>query len=123
MTEKLKPCPFCGEKVKVDVPQSFSEFKRVFCPNFFCPNCGANNLWGKYAIKLWNNRKKIKRCPICGAKGLIYETYDGTWVVQCSKCFLTTPYKLTREEAIKAWNRRVNNDIRGSEKTNPKREI
>lgn len=105
MTKKLKPCPFCGGEAKVDVSQSLSEFKQVFCPN-----CGASNLWSKYAIKLWNNRKRIKRCPICGEKGLIYEAYDGTWVVQCSKCFLTSPYKPIREEAIKAWNRRIGDD-------------
>ena len=73
---------------------------------FFVLTAANNHLWSKYAIKRWNNRKKIKRCPICGAKGLIHEAYDGAWVVQCSKCFLTSPYKPTREEAIKAWNRR-----------------
>ena len=105
MTEKLKPCPFCGGEAKVDVSQALSELKQVFCPN-----CGASNLWGKDAVKLWNKRKKIKRCPICGAKGLIHEAYDGTWLVQCSKCYLTGPHKPTQEEAIKAWNRRANDD-------------
>ena len=114
MTEKLKPCPFCGEKADVHTLTSLYDVKQVFCTD-----CGATNtLWSEDAIKQWNERKQrkrrkkreIKSCPLCGAKALAYEGYDGDWSVQCMKCSLTSPYKLTREEAIEAWNRRADDD-------------
>ncbi len=102
MSEKLKPCPFCGEKTNVGVLSGHNDYEQVFCPN-----CGASNVWGADAVKRWNNRNEIKRCPICGAKAHSHEAYDRTWVMQCSRCYLTTPNKPTREEAIGFWNRRV----------------
>ena len=105
MTEKLKPCPFCGKEVVLHVSLTYANYFQVFCPN-----CGASNVWGADAIKRWDRRSEIKRCPICGAKAHSHEAYDRTWVVQCSRCYLTTPNKPTREEAIGFWNRRVNND-------------
>ncbi len=105
MTEKLELCPLCGHEVKTNVSSADADIKQVFCPN-----CGASNLWGDDAVKRWNKRKKdiIQRCPICGAIASDHEAYDGSWCVQCPKCYLTSPYKPTHEEAIKAWNRRPN---------------
>ena len=105
MTKKLKPCPFCGCKADVNVLPKFDDYKQVFCPT-----CGACNVWGDDAVKRWNRRSEIKRCPICGAKARSHEAFDSTWVIQCSKCHLTSPHKSTREEAIRFWNRRVNDE-------------
>ena len=103
MTKKLEPCPFCGHEAKIKVLMADEDIKQVVCPN-----CGASNVWGDDAVKRWNNRKKIiiRKCPICGAYAECYHDYDSTWLVQCSKCYLTSLYKKTYEEAIEAWNRR-----------------
>ena len=108
MDEDLKPCPFCGNEAEINVSPSASDIRQVFCPA-----CGASNIWGEDAIKRWNKRKKekIKSCPICGAKVLDHEAYDGTWLVQCPKCYLTSPYKSTCEEAIEAWNHRTADNL------------
>ena len=106
MTEKLKPCPFCGKDVKLHVSLTYDDYFQVFCPH-----CGASNVWGDNAVKRWNKRSELKSCPICGAKARSHEAFDSTWVVQCSKCHLTSPHKSTREEAIRFWNRRVNDEV------------
>ena len=106
MTEKLKLCPFCGSKAIVNVLSGHDGYNQVFCPT-----CGACNVWGDDAIRRWNKRNEIKRCPICGEKARSHEAYDCTWVVQCSRCYLTSPHKPTREEAIQFWNRRVNDEV------------
>ena len=56
MTEKLKPCPFCGRKdTEIEITQEFySEPLYVQCP------CGAT-LYGEFktfrqAIEAWNRR-------------------------------------------------------------------
>lgn len=106
MDKELKPCPFCGKDVKLHVSLTYDDYFQVFCPH-----CGASNVWGDNAVKRWNKRSEIKRCPICGAKARSHEAYDCTWVVQCSKCYLTSPHKPTREDAIWFWNRRVNDEV------------
>lgn len=49
MSEKLKPCPFCGSK-EINVFAQFAE----------CQQCGAKTRWVSYpraAIEAWNTRK------------------------------------------------------------------
>ena len=105
MTEKLKPCPFCGNEAEVKANDSIEQV--------VCPNCGARNLWSTEAQSRWNKRTKIdtslKPCPICGKKGRVFQTYDA-FCVQCLKCSLITKYFKNIDEAKDAWNRRTNND-------------
>lgn len=48
MTEKLKPCPFCGGKAKLEKVSGFVVAK--------CGDCGAEIPEGRQV------------CPVCGAK-------------------------------------------------------
>lgn len=59
--------------------------------------------------------EKLKKCPFCGGEATIKNNstfkmdYDD-YKVSCTKCGATIePNLLTREEAINAWNGRINN--------------
>ena len=49
--------------------------------------------------------KKLKLCPFCGAQAEIVE--DHYYKIYCTKCPTTLGAYLTKEEAVKAWNKRV----------------
>lgn len=66
------------------------------------------------------NQKKIKCCPFCGSEDVELTSIGGaksiyqSWIY-CKKCNAEGPTKSnllidSKEEAIEAWNRRVNND-------------
>lgn len=55
---------------------------------------------------------KLKRCPFCGGEALVcIKPFIGEsgrgFVVECDGCWASTGYYETEEEAIEAWNRRV----------------
>ena len=60
--------------------------------------------------------KQLKPCPFCGhnAGKYLYDPFDGyqetriTYIVKCVHCCANVE-RTTMEEAIEAWNRRVNN--------------
>lgn len=58
-----EPCPNCGKHVTAD------EFTDGSCV-IQCDNCGVFVVKDTVsnAIKSWNNLRKIKKCPFCGAK-------------------------------------------------------
>ena len=66
---------------------------------------------------------KFKPCPFCGRKPYIMGESSGLWKGFCirCKCGISLGYELdrdacpnydfpTKEEAIKTWNRRINNE-------------
>lgn len=62
MSEKLKPCPFCGGKVGIDnIPDTDgTNYYMIYCKN---ENCNASACFGDLsekktsAIKAWNRRE------------------------------------------------------------------
>lgn len=59
--------------------------------------------------------EELKPCPFCGAAAKITRIrgYERPYVAVCQKeeCLASVGvYSYTREEAAKAWNRRVNDD-------------
>lgn len=52
---------------------------------------------------------ELKPCPFCGGEARAYksEIVLPGYTVLCKKCNATVNYFLTNEEAIEAWNRRV----------------
>lgn len=54
---------------------------------------------------------EIKSCPFCGGEAKSYSTNRGFWGVDCesNECFTHTMVAdyITEEEAIEAWNTRV----------------
>lgn len=52
-----------------------------------------------------NDMEDLKKCPFCGGKAEIVG-YKIFWVI-CKECTAETKSFDTREEAIDAWNRRV----------------
>lgn len=62
MTDRLKPCPFCGGDAKLEINREMGGTQyQVLCTN--CPTTvGRHWFWKKEdAIKAWNTRKPMDR--------------------------------------------------------------
>lgn len=49
-------------------------------------------------------------CPCCNGRALIlqkYRTYPGMWSAVCGECYICTPWRTSRKEALKDWNTRA----------------
>lgn len=57
--------------------------------------------------------EKLKPCPFCGGEAEITKTYafDYYFYVGCQRCRVETGYYDTEEEAINAWNTRVEENL------------
>lgn len=110
MSENLKPCPFCGGEAVFEKNTDSNSVKIV------CKSCGASTLWTivevqNYIVEKWNTRSRkravqIKLCPCCGSNGKLWQAMDGTFIIQCINCSISSNYYQTAEEAITAWNAR-----------------
>lgn len=65
---------------------------------------------------------ELKRCPFCGAKPPKVELvrpfgYATTYFVVCDGCGVKTSAKFSKEEAVKAWNKRYKETEQNEEKT------
>ena len=49
----------------------------------------------------------LKPCPFCGGHAIIDGCDDTLWIVICKECNASIGYKETEQEAIEAWNSRV----------------
>lgn len=63
---------------------------------------------------------ELKPCPFCGAIptnegeypdkiGICQKPDTGSWTVLCTQCGASVDCFLTKNEALKAWNRRADN--------------
>ena len=113
MSEKLKPCPFCGEEAEF--------YENINGRWIHCPKC---DVWSarispkfeEQAVHQWNTRPEmytglkmygIKHCPICGSWTVAY--YFNENIMHCRSCGLDLHAGVlhTMEDAIEAWNRRA----------------
>lgn len=65
------------------------------------------DIWvrGSEKVKEMKETKELKKCPFCGGEAEIVG-YKFSWIV-CKECSAETGVFDTKIEAIKAWNRRV----------------
>jgi ssDNA-binding Zn-finger/Zn-ribbon topoisomerase 1 len=56
--------------------------------------------------------RELKPCPLCKSEMHLEKTNYSTWLVRCSNCPLDFGryWYARKEQAQKAWNRRVGND-------------
>ena len=114
MSEKLKPCPFCGGEA-MEREATYYHNTRYYIQ---CTKCGAGSAFSlseQGAIDAWNTRAyeqkqpELKPCPFCGKIPQLIDA--GTYYYVC--CFNElckirpcTSEKNAPEEAISAWNTR-----------------
>ena len=61
MSEKLKPCPFCGKKIHI-----CRSLDRTAITSFFCQGCGAMVKFPRHGkdsaslLEAWNSRAEVK---------------------------------------------------------------
>ena len=124
-SEKLKPCPFCGGKVKYikcgsfpSTPSEYADWVMIVCPS-----CGAtteafadinelDSLWDKRAEPVMDEHG-LKSCPNCGGKGRVPVLARGKYKCECSSpdnegcCHVSPGFSRNKDNAVAAWNRRV----------------
>lgn len=53
---------------------------------------------------------ELKPCPFCGGEAKAFSFRDGATIVYCEDCEIETPMFTAMKYAIKAWNRRANDE-------------
>lgn len=125
MTEKLKPCPFCGG----DVELRYSDYGDQCWIK--CTHCSLACRFEKHlhhsdrTAEAWNQRKGARKaescdlfnpCPFCGGEATLRYLYNPLWkvspqmgYVQCLDCGSNGPAHdySSIEEAAEDWNRRA----------------
>lgn len=56
-----------------------------------------------------NKENELLPCPFCGGKAVLIEKWEKVFgfFVECSECVTSNYYSTSKEEAVKAWNKRV----------------
>lgn len=92
-------CSVCGnEGFLVIVDSITADFP-------YCTWCGA-----KMDEEENKMSAELKPCPFCGGEAEQGYKPNHSYIVYCPNCGIGTGYKNTEEQAIEAWNRRVNDD-------------
>ena len=55
---------------------------------------------------MMDDKEKLKPCPFCGNQEIMLVA-NGMWACWCTKCFASSGYAISKEDAVKMWNRRV----------------
>ena len=115
---KIEHCPFCGGK---------GEVKECNGKHYVeCTSCGVTTAKPRYQddeitqgriIRQWNKRpapygaenpEGINYCPFCGnTHTFCVPDWEDNYYVYCDFCYAESGKYPTKEEAIKAWDRRV----------------
>lgn len=113
---KLKPCPFCGESARL-YSSYLGDAHFVKCDS--CQTEIKAYPTEEEARSVWNTRTgvledSLESCPFCGGRATVFrrertflqgdeEVY---WVVECDSCPAAMERFVTKEAAIRMWNRR-----------------
>lgn len=123
--DELKPCPFCGGKVKYlkagnipGTPREYADWVMIICPSCGASTAGFADV--HELARLWNMRTPVVIeedgllcCPNCGAKGSVFLIAAGMYQCGCSShddygcCHVTPGFSRNMDKAIAAWNRRT----------------
>jgi Lar family restriction alleviation protein len=93
-----KKCLTCGGS---GVIQEYDDFDDRYVA-FRCPQCDGSGVI---------NDNELKSCPFCGGEAEIHnlvkiDINDRCWI-ECKECGISTKIYDGEQEAIEAWNRRV----------------
>ena len=55
---------------------------------------------------------ELKPCPFCGGEAELHGFHDLYWVVECVRCYASANDCDTEQDAIEAWNTRVERTCR-----------
>ena len=99
-------CSYCREdKVLIDGTPETNNLN-------YCPICGAK--MDAMMLKM-AEQQKLLPCPFCGGKAEIIldvdEGGDSIQRVECQFCYVQTDGCYSKDEAMRLWNRRCNNDV------------
>ena len=53
---------------------------------------------------------KLKSCPFCGGKAILFESHTFAWTIECKDCEVGIGHD-DKETVIKIWNRRTFNPV------------
>lgn len=53
------------------------------------------------------SNRELLPCPFCGEAGAQKDIRKITFCIKCNKCLASTGMYIKREEAVAAWNRRI----------------
>ena len=116
----VEPCPECGS-----IPNKFTatQEENDCAPRLHieCPQCGWTSGYEhtnpSMVLSKWNDRvsnrrieKTAKPCPFCSSISVVLDYYNCSYFVVCTHCGCKTAYCNTKEDAIKAWNKRPDSD-------------
>lgn len=77
----------------------------------------TDNVLDYFIHGIWRVGMEIKPCPFCGGVARIREKYfincDTEYKIQCKECFCTTRGHWEVDEAITAWNQRIDSGNEG----------
>ena len=94
MTEKIKYCPYCGEKAEMFIVG-------IDTKRYRCPKCKAETLFSNPNV--WREKIELKPCPFCGSEAEFMPLGVRCKNPDCA----SIRNVLFPEKAIEAWNKRV----------------
>ena len=127
--EELKPCAKCGSAPKACCASEGRGRNKRLVYGYNCSNasCSWSYAWTahsslKEAAKWWNKKvddaeylkresERLLPCTCGGKANLVFERYEGSfglWFVRCESCQKLQTGVVSKDNAIEAWNRRVN---------------
>lgn len=99
-------------------PVAIVNGKPCICGEVECRNCALYERDGEDGscerqLKMWLNeeyKEPLKPCPFCGSENIEKRGHDINYYIECAGCRATTSICTSRDESIRAWNRRASDE-------------